>query len=169
MYSRSRILYYSRYCYFIYWYHRDTNILLHWTPLLHVLVSSLHGHFSTLDTVFDVDTCYTEYYYFMYSYQHCTKLYYTERYYFIYLYHCYTDTIISYSYITLHGFTCIHTLIVLVFLLYRSLFLLHVLLLFKYSYITLIWIFLNTVHACFLYHIHDCFPYSWHWYDTPVS
>ena len=132
-----------------------------WTLLLHVLVLLLHGHSNILDIVFHVNTCYT---------WHC---------HFIFLYHCYTDTITlntiiswlcntstwtrcyigmslhrysvhSYFISSLHGFTCIHVLIVPVFILRASLFLLQYLSLHEYSCIIVTWVF-NTVHDCFLY------------------
>ena len=54
----------------------------------------------------------------------------------------------------LHGFTCIHALIVLVFMLPESLFMLHNFLLHEYSCILVTKVF-NTVHDHFLYHCID--------------
>jgi len=122
--------------------------------LLHVLVSSLHGHFSTLDAVFHVNTHYTRYCYSMYMY-HCytdtdthdtiimsmnhwytdTLLYwiplhgYSVHYYFMFFHYCYIDSLVY------------MWLIISIFLLHGSLLLLYELLLHGYSCIPIIWLF----------------------------
>ena len=63
-----------------------------WTLLLHVPVLWLHGHSSTLDTVFHLNICYTEHCYFMYMYYRHTDI-------------ATHDTIISYSFPLTHGYT----------------------------------------------------------------
>jgi len=70
--------------------------------------------------------------------------YFTGYRYFIYLYHCYMDTLYTviscYTWL-LHKFTSIHVLIISVFLLHGSLFILHELLLHRYFYIPFTWLF----------------------------
>jgi len=106
----------NTHCYFMYWYHYYTESLV-----LHVFVSSLRGHSSSLDTVFHADTCYTEQCYYM----TCTTDYTNTLYlYFIYLYHHYMNTLHCYGMYLWHGFICIQVLIVLVFLLHELLFVL---------------------------------------------
>jgi len=59
---------------------------------LHVLVSSLRGHSSTLDIVFHLNACYTRHYSFMYIYHYYTD---TDT----------PDTIISCVVSLLHGYS----------------------------------------------------------------
>jgi len=138
----------------IYWTLYECELSWLWTPLWHhVHVSWLHGHSSTLDTVFHVNICYIEYCYFIYMYHRYTDIVTHDT---IISYSCSTDrrihsldTVISYictiaTWILctqlyhvytplLHGFTGIHALIVSVFLLHGSLFILYELLLHGYS------------------------------------
>ena len=65
------------------------------------------------------------------------------------MYHYYMNTINSCSYITVTRLTCIHALIVYVFLLHGSLFLIHKLLLVEYLYIPI------ALYTCTCYRITD--------------
>ena len=76
-----------------------------------LIPAPLHGYFSTLDTVFHINTCYT-------GHSH-----------FISMYHCHTNTV------------CMPAMIVFVFPLHWTLFMLHGLLLHEYSCIPVTWLF----------------------------
>ena len=112
-------------------YSISCRFLLHWTLLFHVLVSPLHGCYITPDTVISY-TCIIV-----------------------------TWILLFYGHISrFHKFTCIHSLIVPVFMLLESLFILHDLLLHEFSCILVTWVF-NMIH--------DCLLYLWYWYDISVS
>jgi len=82
------------------------SIIVIRTLLFYVLVSSLHEHYSTLDT------SYIEHHYFIYLYHWSID---TLHLYFWHLYHRYTGTLHYYYMYLLYGFTCVHALIVFVF------------------------------------------------------
>jgi len=50
----TRIFYYTGHCYFMYLYHRDTDTLLYWTLLFHILVSPWHRYTITYDIIIHV-------------------------------------------------------------------------------------------------------------------
>jgi len=172
------------------------------TLLLQVLVSLLHGHSSTLDTVISwryLLHC-TLLFHVLVAPRHeytitpgtiisCTSITVTQlllqwillfhvQVPLIYRYTIPLNTVISYICIIatrilctqlchilitlLHGFTCIHALIIHVVMLSESLFLLHDLPLHVYSCIPVIWIF-NTVHDCFMLLISIWYSCYWTW------
>ena len=155
-------IYYSSQIFLHVHWHTDmltlyTVSLLHGysTPLFHVLISPFYGHSNTLYTIFHINTCYTRY---------CCPMYMSHYYIDTEM----IDTIIACSWIIdtqiryyngyvtwilcaqllhvltplLHRLTDTHVLIVSVFFLHGSLFILHELLL----------------HDILVLPLHDCFP-----------
>jgi len=139
-------------CYFLYLYHRDTDKLIHQTLLFYTLISSLHGYSVTLNTIILCLVSQLHRFTWVHDLIDLTPH--------LHEYLLNTDTWL-FTESLLHGSACIHTLIVLVFLLHGLLFLLHWLLLLEYHVVL--------SHEYFLNIVHDYFMYSWYWYETHVT
>ena len=143
----------------IYWILYECELSWLWTLLLYVHVSGLHEHSSTLDTVFHINTCYTEHCYFIYMY-HC----YTWYYYFLFMSHWYADTIFHrillfhIFVLLLHGY-CVHKYFMFIHLCYiDSPAYMRWLLLYSYCMNHYLYYRDYCCMDILVFSLHDCFP-----------